>query len=263
MRGTPQLDYDFNLDKFLDGMVQDGRTKVIEDHVALGLILFGRGLTSGSNSGSTPGLTENDGVQTPKRNVAALIASGDLEISNVVNGKVNGVAIDPVTFASNNLTTVTALMAEIIATLAAQGITATGALSNSNNTITITAENASVTFTEFVVTLGSGQATYTSTYTTSYVFRGVAAWIQKQLVSDGVAGYAETEQVSVCRRGLVAVRAKGAVNKDAAVYCVLATDGEEGVFTETSTGNIAVSGAVARTAAADGELFLLELNLPA
>ncbi len=261
MRGTPQLDYPVNLDPFADGMIQDNRTRVVEDHVALETILFGLGVTSGANSDNTPGLTPNDPVQVPKRNVSAIVFSGDLVTSNVVNGLVNGVAIAPVTFASTSLATMTALGAAIIATLAVQGITATAALSNSNNTLTITAANATVTFASFLVTAGSGQATATYTYTTSYVFRGVASWVQKQLVSEGVAGYAETEQVGVCRRCLVAVRAKGAVVQDAAIYCDLADAGYEGRFTSTSTGNLATGG-IARSAAADGELFLLELNLP-
>lgn len=262
MRGNPQPNYDVNLSPWLDGSVIDNRTKVAEDHVAIEEIGFGKALFSAGSEGSVPGLYPNSPVQLPKRNVAALVMSGDLVTSNVVNGKLNGVAIAPVTFATNNLTTMTAVGAAGVAALATLGITATPVLSNSNNTITWTAGNATITLSEWVVTAGSGQATATYTYTTSYVFRGVSPWVQKQLTLAGNAGYDASEMIGAIRRGLIAVRARGgAITEDAPVYACIATAGDEGGFTATSTGNGSIVG-VARSAAADDALFLLELNAP-
>ncbi len=100
MRGNPQLDYPVDLDPWLDGSVIDNRDKVVEDHVAIEEIGFGKALVSAVSGGDVPGLYPNDPVQVPKRNVAAAIAAGDLITGNVVNAKLNGVAIAPVTFAS-------------------------------------------------------------------------------------------------------------------------------------------------------------------
>ncbi len=128
--------------------------------------------------------------------------------------------------------------------------------------MTWTAENATVTLSEFVVTSGSSQTTFTFTYTTNAVFRGISTWVQKQLTLAGNAGYEASEMVGTLRRGLIAVRTRGGVmTKDAPVYACLATAGDEGGFTATSTGNIGPVG-TARSAAADDGLFLLELNMP-
>lgn len=253
MGGIPQTNYDINLTPTARGMKADSRDSVSESHAALELISFGDPLMSGDGG---------FGVRLPKRNTAVLTESGDLVTSNVVNLNVNGVAIAPVTFTTNALTTSQMVAAAIDATLLTLGITSVSTVGGSgNHVITTAAQNASVTFTNFVVTAGSGQITATFAYSDSGVFRGVAEWIEKELAAPGVSGYQVTSTVSTFRRGVISVEAKGAIVKDLPIYAVVATAGSENCFTQTSTGNTASVG-VARSSCADGELFNAEFNLP-
>ncbi len=90
-----------------------------------------------------------------------LTFSGPLVASNVINGTVNGVALSPITFASDSATTLAAIGAAIVAALAGLGTAITAAYVVSGNTIRITRTtvNTSVALTAFVVTLGAGQVT--------------------------------------------------------------------------------------------------------
>lgn len=245
-----QTSYPQTMTPMLAGQILDARPAVVESPAALSSIAFGRGVTTANAS---------DTVRTPTRNTATLTGSGPLVASNVVNGKVNGVALTATTYASSHAATMAVIAGKIDAELLAQGITAVTTVST-NNLITV-AEDANVALTEFVVTLGAGQITYAATYTTADAFRGVAAFIQKEPDSSGVAQYEATETVSCVRRGLVAVTVAGVVTADTDAYCVLATSGKEGQFTATSTGNIGPVGKF-RSAAADGALAKLELNMP-
>lgn len=254
MNGNPQTNYDINLAPTIDGMAADSRDKVIEPHAGLGTILFGMAVFSAQAIA---------GVRVAKRNQAANVLSGDLVTSNVINVTVNGVAISPVTFATDHLTTATAVAAAIDAALLTMGVVSVSTVGGSSNrTITTIAQDTSVIFTSWAVTLGGSQATVTTTYSTSSVFRGIATWIQQQLVSPGVAGYANGDAVGVGRRGLWAVRARGAaMTDDTDVYACLATAGDEGGFTTVSTGNVGPVGK-SRSACDKDALFYLELNMP-
>lgn len=94
--------------------------------------------------------------------VQTLVFSGALITDNVVNGKIGGVAIDPVTFITDNATTLTALAVEI----ASQDDVLT-AVSDGTDTITITTVLGKeyLAVTDFIVTLGAGQVTATVTET--------------------------------------------------------------------------------------------------
>lgn len=253
MNGTPQTNYDIDLAPRARGSRVDSRQSVVESHEAVEQILFGDPLMS-SDTGS--------GVRLPKRNTAALTESGDFVTGNVANLNVNGAAIVAVNFTTNALITSQLLAAAIDAALLTLGITSVTTVGGSgNHVLTTSAIDASVTFTNFVVTGGSGQITATFAYSDSAVFRGVAEMIEKQLAAPGIAGYAKTESVSTYRRGLISVEAKGAVAKDQPIYPVIATSGSENCFTTTSTGN-GNSVGISRSDAADGALFDAEFNLP-
>ncbi len=248
-----QTDYNHSNGLSIDGQILDGRPSVIESPAAFEGVAFGRGIVSANGS---------DSVRTPRRNTAAIVEDGDLVTSNKVNGKINGVAIAEVTFASTHAATQALVKTAIETVLTGLGITATVTVGGaSNRTITIVAEDANILFSDWAVTAGSSQAGITHTYTTADPFRGVAAVTQKQPHA-GVARYEATETVHCLRRGLVAVRVNGAVAAaDSDAYLVVATSGKEGYFTTTSTGNIGPVGKF-RSTAADQGLAKLELNLP-
>lgn len=92
-----------------------------------------------------------------KQQVQTITFSGDLVTANVVNLKVGGVAISPVTFATDNATTMAAVGAAI--DLASGGLTTTVVTSANLLTVTTDADVADQDITLVVVTLGASQAT--------------------------------------------------------------------------------------------------------
>lgn len=98
-----------------------------------------------------------------KKQVQTLVFDADLVTSNVVNGDVGTEAISPVTFATSNAATMTALAAAILAA----NTSILTAVSNGTDTITVTTiqDAADQDLANFVVTLGASQAGATETET--------------------------------------------------------------------------------------------------
>lgn len=92
-----------------------------------------------------------------KSQIQTITFSGNLIASNVVNLKVGGVAISPVTFDTNNATTMAAVAAAI--DVASGGLTATVVTSANLLTVTTDLDAADQPITNVVVTAGSSQAT--------------------------------------------------------------------------------------------------------
>jgi hypothetical protein len=246
-----QTTYSFNKDAAFEGMLADAGYTYKEGRGAIGTVRFGRGLVSGNHRTGT--------AKMPKRNTATLTGSGPLVASNSVALTVNGVALTATVYASSHAATMAVIAGKIDAALLTLGIISVTTVSG-NNLITV-AEDASVLFTGALVTLGSGQITYTDTYTTADFFRGVSVHEHKMPLSDGSLGWADQDSVPVLRKGRIWVKVTAQVNEGDTAYCVLADSGEEGYFTNVSTGNI-VTGGKFITAAADNALALLEINLP-
>lgn len=246
-----QTAYNFTKDVAFEGMLADAGYTYKEGRAAIGAVNFGRGVVSGNHRTGT--------AKMPKRNTATLTGTGPLVASNSVALTVNGVALTATVYATSHAATMAAIAAKIDAALLTLGIVSVTTVSG-NNLITV-AEDASVLFTGALVTLGSGQITYADTYTTVDFFRGIAVHEHKMPRADGTLGWADTESFPVLRKGRIWVKVKGAVLENADAYCDLADSGFEGLFTSTSTGNIATGGKFI-TAAADGALALLEINLP-
>lgn len=97
--------------------------------------------------------------------VQTIVLSGDLVTSNVFTILVDGEEIEE-TFATDHLTTMTAIAAAIQATA---GVSTAVVGGSGNLTITVTAQTSgvSVTLSEAAVTLGASQATVTTTVTTA------------------------------------------------------------------------------------------------
>ncbi len=88
-------------------------------------------------------------------------------------------------------------------------------------------------------------------------FRGITLHKHKEPVA-GVVEYDDTEPMSVLRQGAAWVVVGEAVAVDAAAYLITAS----GKFGDTAAGNIATGGFFRTAAAADGDIAVLEINLP-
>ena len=77
----------------------------------------------------------------------------------------------------------------------------------------------------------------------------------------GGAQYRDKDTVSTLRKGRIYALVTAAVEAGEDAYVDVLTEGEEGKFTNVDTDNLATGG-VFRSAADEGELAILEVNLP-
>lgn len=135
------------IEGYVAGVMREGNIFVeVEDTVAAGSGVFVR--------------------YAGKKQVQTIVFDADLVTSNVVNGDIGGVAISPVTFDTDNATTMANLATEIQSFAGVET-----AVSNGTDTITVTTllDGADQTAANFVVTLGAGQAGVTETETVAAV----------------------------------------------------------------------------------------------
>jgi hypothetical protein len=105
-----------------------------------------------------------------RKGVAKIIFDADLVTSNTINGEVNGIAIDEITFATSHAVTMQLIADEIELKLLGLGISSVATVGGaSNRTITVVAENAGVTPSDWVVAAGASQAGVTHTLTEANV----------------------------------------------------------------------------------------------
>ena len=207
---------------------------------------------------------DSDQVRTPINKSQTLVFSADLVTSNVINGTVNGEAIDAVTFASTHLATMQAIADEIEALDPALTATVGGA---NNRTITVTSDGSiPVVAASFVVTLGASQATVTIADNSIEVFVGISAidHTREQALTGG-STYAIGDAVGVAKEGRwvvqieediaigdsVFMRVKDASNK---VRGAFRNDADSGAAVAVSGVRWAVGGTAAKGTA------VLELN---
>ena len=210
-------------------------------------------------------------VQLPFQNIVAVAASVPLVALNSTVVTLNGTALTPVVYATSNAATLTA----IAALIESQDHILT-AVSNGTDTITITADPGYAVTATFVTTLGVGQPTWTSTYSNSADFYGVAIYIQNQqnLISPygtGSAGpspYVPGMPVSTLRRGRIYVNTETTVTSDSPVYWrIIATvsNPQVGTFRGDSDGGNAIlissQNAQWLFGASAGGLAVLDINL--
>jgi hypothetical protein len=230
-----QLDYPQDFPTGFPGMPADSGNLDVASKLAIERLDFGAAVVKATKSGYT------QSVRTPKRgNASTLVAAGDLITANVVNGNVNGVPISPITFATDHVTTMTALLAEIVAVLLAQGIVATGALSGSNRTITMTVTDGDAIFSGFVVTAGSTQTTFTATVATTDVigdFRGATHADQLAPRADNTVGFEVNDSVGVVKKGRLWCKISSDVADGASVYLDMGA-AKAGFFTDEASGNL-------------------------
>lgn len=126
-------------------------------------------------------LNQDYAIMLPRDDTASSVFSADLIEDNVVNMTVNGVAIDPVTYATSHLSTMQAIANEIQAIPSIASATVGGA---NNRTLTIISNIGTASaVTVGTVTGGVSQATITTTAAQSGVFFGVTQTVYNKMSS--------------------------------------------------------------------------------
>lgn len=102
---------------------------------------------------------------------ATITFSADLVTSNVVNGAINGVAIDAVTFTTDHDNTMDLLLAALEANDAVASASLTDATNNRQITVIAADPEALFILSGFAVTLGASQATVTTAQDSNNVYK--------------------------------------------------------------------------------------------
>lgn len=202
---------------------------------------------------------EVENAQTLKLDTAKLVFSTDLVASNVINMKVNTVAMSPVTFLTDHVTT----MGLIVTALRAMtGVEAVLDPADTNNrTIWVRTKDKTCSVTDALVTLGAGQATITITTYSSQIFIGIALFTQKAIYAYNEGNYKQYEQMSVLRIGKAWINTKDAVKANDEAYIYATAGSDFGKFTYTSGGyNV---GARFRSNTTVAGLAIVEINYQA
>jgi hypothetical protein len=220
-------------------------------------------------------------IMLPRNNTASSVFSADLITGNVINFTVNGVAITPVNFTTDHLTTMQ-LIADAIAAIPTVQSAAVGGASNRTITIISIPGTASVV-TVGTVTGGASQATITTTASQSGTFFGVTQTIYNKMnawvpdlgpnltLSSGIPAPYYTGQVApTMTQGRIYVVPEDIVTSNSPVYLRVAANGlntQLGAFTGTSDGAntilIPATSAIWREGNGTvGGIAVLELNIP-
>jgi hypothetical protein len=254
----PLTKYQNELDQAIAGQIatlEDWNIKTRNAEQAIG---FGKAVVAGA----TPGLD----VKNIFKSKASVTYSVDFVASNSIPITVNGVAITPVVYATSHAATFAALIAAINALDGVSAVAGTG------REILITVDGASenITISDTTVTGGAGQPTVTTVYTSVDIFEGVAVVRHGQpAIVGGDDQYEINDSVNVLTKGVVWVEVVDTVAYGDSVYVYndKSDEDNQGRFTNSSSGNLAVSGAKFVSAATGTTeapaLAKIEFNLPA
>lgn len=260
-----QTTYPINQDAYLLGQIINSAYKHTEGKVVKGAVPVGRGVTKV--------VGKDNQVRLPAANQGSLVFSADIVTGNVINLNINGVAITPVTFATDHDTTIAALAVEIASNADVATAVVSAADTDSRTIIITGVDDTVIAITGIAVTSGATQATGTFTQSTADTLYGVAQL--SQALEGGLPGttsvpeYADKSVANIMRRGEIAVYFETAFNPDSdTLYCrfIEGTSTQLiGQFRNTSDSGkaFAVSGnfKVKTTLSAAG-IGVLELNKP-
>jgi len=209
-------------------------------------------------------------IRLPHQDLVAVVQSTALVTSNSTLVTLNGLALTPVVYATSNALTMTA----IAALIAAQPNIASATF-DGTATINIQADQGFDVTVTFVTTLGSGQPTWTYTYSNDNVFYGVSIYIQNKMNlygpqgSAGAAPYIPGDAVSTLTRGRIYVTVNGTVTSDSPVYWQMVPSmanpvrGSFGATADSGNAILLPSNQVRWiTSATAGNLAVLEINQP-
>lgn len=238
-----QTSYDLKMAEAFAGMIADARYTEKESFMCGEEIPFGRGVAGDKGNYDT--------VYLPKNDVLTLTFAGDaLEASNVINGKINGHAIAPVTYAVSEANTMALIVAAIALLSGVSRATLTSA-----HVITVETQGLAISASDWAITAGTKQGTITpATSTTDDIFRGIT------LHEHNVGGvYKIKALANVGKKGVFWGEVSVAVAIDDDVYVDLS--GAIGKFTNVSTNNMATGGKF-RTTTTGAGLAKIDINIP-
>ena len=255
--------YQNELDVAINGQIANLQDSNIKTRNAQQVIGVGKGVVVGTLGGTD--------VKNIFKNKVSVTYSTDFVASNSIPmsvqiGNATVLTITPVVYATSHAVTFAALIAAIDALAGVSCVAGTG------REILISVDDAvgNITVSNNAVTGGAGQPTLTIAYTSTGVFEGVSVLRHGQPVTiGGDDQYEINDAINVMTRGCiwVYVVATVAYGEDAYVYNDKSNPTNQGQFTNSSSGNLAVPSGKFRSAAAGTTsapvLALLELNLPA
>lgn len=191
------------------------------------------------------------GIRLPRADLATVTFNANFVASNVINAKVNGLAIAPVTFATDSATTLAALATAI----ALMDGVASAVSDPSSKSILVTGDTAAVLVTNVVVTLGASQATAVVTRSSTDRYLGQPIYDPMAVSGDGfVQGPAIA--VATHTQGVTAYVSHDVLKGDTAYMNPV-----DGTYTNVSTNNIPTFGQF-NSDAISGGLAIIILNLP-
>lgn len=222
--------YQTNLDVAQAGQVATLEATNIKSRKAQDLIGFGRAVFTGL----IPGVD----VINPAVDIVTLAFYGVFVTDNVINMKVNGVAIAPVTFSVDAATTKALLIAAIDAI---DGINATD--DSADSILIKSSELGNVLVTDILVTLGATQTGHTIYYSSSAVFEGVSILRHGQPIAiGGDDAYQINDSINVLTKGVVWVKVTSSVSYGGDIHVANDTSDPSNQGTFQSTGGIQVHG---------------------
>lgn len=249
--------YNNEHDIAIAGQIATIEDRNIKTRAASQEIDFGRAVVVGATAGVN--------VKNIKKSKASITYSADFVASNSIPMTVNGVAITPVVYASSHASTFAALITAINALDGISAVAGTG------REILITVDNAlaNITLSDYAITGGASQATATIVYSSVDVFEGVAVIRYGQPATiNGDDKYFEYDAVNVLTKGTVWVEVVATVAYGDSVYVYndKSNPTNQGQFTNSSSGNLAISGAKFVSSATGTTsapaLAKVEFNLP-
>jgi len=253
----PITKYQNYLDVGQKGQVATLEDSNIKTRNAEQAIEFGRAVVKGITGGVD--------VKNIFKSKASLTFDADFVTGNTIDLNVNGVAISQVTFATSHAATFAAVIAAIDA------LTGISAVAGTGREILITVDNAAsnITISDVVVAGGASQAGSTTVYSSVDTFEGIAALRHGQPTTiGGDDKYQINDAVNVLTKGVIFVEVVATVAYGDSVYVYndKSNESNQGQFTNSSSGNLAVSSAKFVSAAngttSSPALAKVEINQP-
>lgn len=173
----------------------------------------------------------------PKANKSTIVFAGDLVTSNVVNLKVNGLAMSPVTFSSTHAATMALIVTAIKAIAGVANAVLDTSDTASRTILVYSTDGLACLVTDIAVTAGSTQTTGAATASTTDTLYGVSIFSQAiqqpyPALNQQIL-YNSGAPVGCLLRGRIWTIAETVVTNGDAVYCRFS--GDHSVITGVST----------------------------
>lgn len=249
--GGMQTSSSVNLDGLLPGMLAyglNGASSIFTYLLAASLtqLSFGLGVVKDADGG----------IRLPRPDIGVITFAGAFVASNVINLKVNGTGISPVTYASSSDDTLEAV-ATAIALL--DGV-ASATADTTARTITVTMDSGeTIAITDIAVTAGASQTTGAASYATTDSYLGQPVYDPMRVSGDG---FRPDFDIGVATHTMgIVVKLSHDVSKGDRAYVEIQDATKLGQYTNVASGNLPTFG-VFNSDGVSGDRAILILNLP-